>query len=161
MSDTETMPRFVRAAQRLADERGTSVDEILQEDERGVLSSGYPTPECLLPHEVEAFFAGASRTEIAHRMRHVEVCTSCSAVLRAARGNDEEFATIRAALHRTATAPTSPTGISPVQAGALAAAGGLALAAWGVRRWLRSDRQAAPAQPAPAAEHVGPRATAG
>lgn len=162
MNEMEGLPRFVRAAQKLADQRGTSAEEILLQDERGVLLSGYPTPECLLPHEVEAHFASAAHAQ--ERLSHVESCASCSAVLRAAAGNEDELARIKDALRGAAAkpavrpVPAASPGISMAQTGFAVA--GLALTAWGVGRWLGRGRPHTSAKPADAGQER-PAATTG
>lgn len=92
---TEDKPRFLLAAEELARQRGTDAQEILRRNREAVRNSGYPGPDCLVPEEIESFFADPDGLE-ADRAKHAENCAGCSALLASAGvdpGERERFLT--------------------------------------------------------------------
>ena len=77
---TEDKPRFLLAAEELARQRGTDAQEILRRNREAVRSFVYPGPECLVPDEVESFFADPAGMD-AERAEHARNCAGCSALL--------------------------------------------------------------------------------
>jgi hypothetical protein len=77
---TEDKPRFLLAAEELARQRGTDAQEILRRNREAVRNSGYPGLDCLVPEEIESFFADPVGME-AGRVEHARNCAGCSALL--------------------------------------------------------------------------------
>lgn len=87
---TEEKPRFLLAAEELARQRGTDAQEILRQDREVAQSSGYPGPDCLVPDEIESFFADPVGME-AGRAEHAMSCAACSALLASAGADPSEI----------------------------------------------------------------------
>jgi hypothetical protein len=80
---TEDKPKFLLAAEELARQRGTDAQEILRRNREAVRSSDYPGPDCLVPEEIESFFADSVGME-EERAEHARNCAGCSALLASA-----------------------------------------------------------------------------
>jgi len=80
LTENEGKPRFMLAAEELARQRGTEWREVLHQDREGVRTSGYPSPECLLPDELESYFSEGAGLA-ANRAGHVATCPACASLL--------------------------------------------------------------------------------
>src|SRR5436305_1440647 len=87
---TEDKPRFLLAAEELARQKGTDAQEILRQDREAARNSGYPGPDCLVPDEIETFFADPDALE-AGRAEHARSCAGCSALLASAEVDPAEI----------------------------------------------------------------------
>jgi hypothetical protein len=72
-------PQFLLAAEEEAQRRGTSWQQVLDDDLEAARTAGYPGPECLLPAEIEQYFAEGSLAAV--RMEHTADCAACSSLL--------------------------------------------------------------------------------
>lgn len=89
--------RYMEAAELLGEILDVQPDEALQEYTRAVETSSYPGPDCLEPHEVEAYLKGEALTETS--AGHVRECGMCSAVLEAARPTSKGLDEVLRAAH--------------------------------------------------------------
>lgn len=83
-------PRFVLAAEDLAQQRGVAWESVLASDRERASNSTYPGPDCLLPDELEAVLSRAALLE-AGRAQHVTSCRGCAALLASGAANPVEL----------------------------------------------------------------------
>jgi hypothetical protein len=76
----EEKPRFVLAAEELAQQRGVEWETVLATDRERSSKSSYPGPDCLAPDELEKLFSNGASLESA-RAAHVANCRGCTALL--------------------------------------------------------------------------------
>jgi hypothetical protein len=79
---TGDKPRYLIAAEALAKKWHTTAGEILHVDHKASSEPGYPGPDCLLPHEVEALSLGSGLK--AGRADHLAGCAVCASLVDAA-----------------------------------------------------------------------------
>ena len=69
-------------AEEEAKRRGTTWQQVLDDDLEAARAAGYPGPECVLPAEIERYFADGFLADV--RMEHAAACTACSSLLESA-----------------------------------------------------------------------------
>src|SRR5205085_2761503 len=74
-------PLFLKAAERLAERRGTTAKEVLGSISSRLRRSKYPTPDCLTPYEVDQYSASSEIPP--EQQAHIRECAFCSALLNA------------------------------------------------------------------------------
>jgi len=104
---SENKPRFLLAAEELAQQRGTDSKEILHRDREQARNSDYPGPDCLVPDEIEYLFADPAGAE-AGRAKHAISCPACSALLASAGADLVETERILACVRAKARVPSNP-----------------------------------------------------
>lgn len=72
-------PRFIRAIERRAQERGVLPGQVWAEDIHSLIESSYPTPECFTPDDVEHFRSTGGVT--AEMEMHLARCGPCRAMI--------------------------------------------------------------------------------
>ena len=96
------------AAEELARQRGTDAQEILRQDREAARNSGYPGPDCLVPDEIETFFADPDALE-AGRAEHARSCAGCSALLAGAGVDPAEIERLLAEVRARPRVSPGPT----------------------------------------------------
>ncbi|MFL6311378.1 MAG: hypothetical protein ACJ71W_04655 [Terriglobales bacterium] len=74
-------PLYMIEAQKRAEEEDRSVESVLRQYSEDLQISVYPTPECLLPHEIRDYFEHG--TLHGKRLSHAGNCNACEALLAA------------------------------------------------------------------------------
>lgn len=110
---SDYVPSFRRAEQRKAAELGISEDELrIRMWERRRAADAYPRPECLEPDELELLALRSDRTLPEARLRHVESCATCAALVEASAprpgGLEALLAEVRSVGVRIAAQPPQP-----------------------------------------------------
>lgn len=105
----EEKPLYLIEAEREAKERNVSLENVLDEYQERLNLSNYPGPDCLLPDEVEELVFGEASPA---RLKHLEVCPGCSALLAASRKTEEAaeeaVKVMKAAVGSREVAPSAP-----------------------------------------------------
>jgi hypothetical protein len=134
---TEDKPRFLLAAEELARQRGTDAREILRRDREVAQNSGYPGPDCLVPDEIESFFADPVGME-ADRAEHAMSCAACSTLLASAGADPVEIERLLEEVRNQPRMP-SPVGVKGPhrRPGRISLVAGLGLAAVAATTFIR------------------------
>lgn len=105
---TVDKPQFLLAAEEEAKRRGTTWQQVLDDDLEAARAAGYPGPECLLPAEIERFFADGFLAP--ERMEHTADCTACSSLLESAAPKPTEIQRILAEVRARRRSPATAGG---------------------------------------------------
>src|SRR6478752_1429565 len=105
---TGDKPQFLLAAEEEAKRRGTTWQQVLDDDLEAARTSGYPGPECLLPAEIEHFFADGSLAAV--RLEHTAGCAACSSLLVSAAADPAEIQRILTEVRDRARSPAAADG---------------------------------------------------
>ncbi|HKH44855.1 MAG TPA: hypothetical protein VKM72_09350 [Thermoanaerobaculia bacterium] len=101
-------PEFLLAAEEEAKRRGTTWQQVLADDLEAARAAGYPGPECLLPAEIERYFADGFLADV--RMEHTADCTACSSLLESAAPEPAEIQRILAEVRARRRSPATTGG---------------------------------------------------
>lgn len=74
-------PLFLKAAEKLAERRGTTAKEVLASISSRLRRSKYPTQDCLSPYEVDQYSVASEI--LPEQQDHIRECSFCSALLNA------------------------------------------------------------------------------
>jgi len=121
-AETESVeePLYIKAARSRADQLGMTYEELLNQYSERLISSNYPTPDCLTPEEVQSYSNG---TELSlEQQEHIITCEPCHKLLDDARPSSEVLAPLleqvrllatRVAVNRTVRAPDRTSTAQP------------------------------------------------
>lgn len=102
------VPQYLLAAEEEAKRRGTTWQQVLEDDLEAARAAGYPGPECLLPAEIERYFADGFLADV--RMEHTADCTACSSLLESAAPEPAEIQRILAEVRARRRLPATTGG---------------------------------------------------
>jgi hypothetical protein len=113
-------PVYIKGARSRAESLGISYEKLLDQYSESLMNSNSPTPNCLIPEEVQSYSNGTELSS--EQQEHIGTCEPCRNLLDAARPSSEVWAplveqvrllAVRATVGRTLQAPDRTSTAQP------------------------------------------------